>query len=269
MMKNWGQLPDTLSAGIRNAVFNAVHPFVTQGSISFRQDPANEIRARNSWRGIVQFLSEQTRSFRFWSLGSSQRTVARSHVEAFFDSVIANVDEDNRRLEQERRKQQHRARQAYSQGAGSRINDDHHYQDLLPGQRRSRFVPDRVEEPLNPPQLDIDESTWLTPQNNSESVDANEDRMDELEDPLARAQSNPRGSRGRSGNSLAHSTMTVLSSIASSNTAIDPSEREALLTVDGDNTSSMGNMYEESYIDINEQCMGLHYHVNTKGDVNV
>ena len=70
--------------------------------------------------------------------------------------------------------------------------------------------------------------------------------------------------------------MTVLSSIGSSNTAVDPDEREALLAADGITASSMGDVYEsaairdeESYLDINGQYAGVQFPASTRGDLNV
>lgn len=70
--------------------------------------------------------------------------------------------------------------------------------------------------------------------------------------------------------------MTVLSSIGSSNSAVDPDEREALLATDGINASSMGDVYEsaairdeESYLDINGRYAGVQFPASARGDLNV
>ena len=69
--------------------------------------------------------------------------------------------------------------------------------------------------------------------------------------------------------------MTVFSSIGSTNTAVDPSEREALLAAVGTNTSSMGNTHEsafwdeESCLDMNGNYIGVQPRPSTNGDLNV
>ena len=81
--------------------------------------------------------------------------------------------------------------------------------------------------------------------------------------------------RGRFSNFLTRNTMTVFSSLGSSSTAIDPSEREAFLAAGGTNTaSSMGVPYEsafwaeETYMDMSGNDRGDPFRPSTNGDLN-
>lgn len=240
-------------------------------------------------RGIIQYISERTRGLRLWPPTISER----SYIEAFFDSVTASATEDGWRQRQESRGLQHPTRKSHAQATASRRTHDSHDQD--PWQRPSPSDTERNETPTSSSQLHIHskpdgraepalldsgllhpEWTWNNNNNNKVTHISRCRRNETADDPASRHGHNRWRPRVRTAKSLTRNLMTVLRSIGSSNTAVDPDEREALLAADWINASSMGDVYEstavrdeESYLDINGQHAGVQSPASARGDLNV